>query len=107
VVKRLQENEDRATEALFDALERTGLRSVKHELGTFSLNDLAWPSITDAEAARKWAQAEMPELITLNNARLAVVVRDYLKGERDNLPAGVDFRTSRKIGWRSRPGEPG
>lgn len=102
-LKHLQAVEDQAAGALFDALEGQGLKSVKHEnLGTFSLNDLAWASISDAEKAREWALTVRPDLITLNQQRLAVIVREAL-AEGAELPPGVDFRTSRKINWRGAP----
>ena len=98
--------------ALFDAMEASGLVSIRTARGLFRLNDLAWARITDPEKARMWAEAEMPELLTLNNARLSKLVRDALKGESEVghgepdpatgklLPAGVTYTTSRKITWR-------
>jgi hypothetical protein len=104
-VKRLQLVEDRATADLFDAMERVDLRSVKHDrLGTFALNDLAWPKVSDEETARAWALTEFPEAITINRSRLAVIVREALAGERD-MPPGVDYALSRKISWRGGPKE--
>lgn len=101
--KKLQQVEDHATRDLFDALERVNLRSVKHDtLGTFSLNDLAWPKVVDEELVRAWAQMEMPDVITVNKQRLAVIVREALKGERD-MPPGLEYSTSRKINWRGGP----
>lgn len=84
---------------LFDALENAQLTQIRTDRGLFSLNDLAWASITDIEKARAWADAVMPELLTLNLQRLSKVVRDALKEGRE-LPEGVDFKTSRKITWR-------
>lgn len=101
-LKHLQAVEDQAAGALFDALEAQGLRSVRHELGLFSLNDLAWASITDPEKAREWALVAEPELITLNAQRLSKMIRDRL-AEGEELPPGVDFRTTRKINWRGAP----
>lgn len=86
--------------ALFDAMERLNIRAVRHERGLFTLNDLAWAKIEDRAAALAWAEANEPELLTLNNQRLSVVVREHLKGERAELPAGVAFSTTRKITWR-------
>lgn len=98
--------------ALFDAMEATGLQSIRTARGLFRLNDMAWARIENPEAARHWAETQMPELITLNNARLSKVVRDALKGEVAVeggvpdplsgvvLPAGVTYTTSRKITWR-------
>ena len=43
----------------------------------------------------------MPEILLPNAARLAVVVREALRGERD-MPPGVEARFTRKIGWRRR-----
>lgn len=104
-LKRCQAVEDRATADLFDAMERVNVRSLTHDtLGTFSLNDLAWPKVTDEEAARAWAQTEFPEAITINRQRLAVIVREALRGERQ-LPPGVDYSLSRKINWRGGPKE--
>lgn len=99
-VKRLTDIEQRAETALFDEMERLNLRSVKHDRGLFMLNDLAWASVEDREAVLSWAQREFPELLTLNNQRLSVLVREYLKGERDEMPPGTGFKTSRKINWR-------
>lgn len=85
---------------LFDALENEGLRSTKIDgLGTFSLNDLAWAKIIDREQALTWAESYKPELLTLNHQQLSVLVRDFIRGEGE-MPAGVDFTTSRKISWR-------
>lgn len=98
--------------ALFDAMENTGLLSIRTERGLFRLNDLAWARIEDADKARVWAEQQMPELLTLNNSRLSKLVRDALKGEvtvaggepdpatNTLLPAGVTYTTSRKITWR-------
>ena len=102
----LQETEDRAAVALFDAMERQDLRSITHELGVFGLNDLAWAKIEDRDAAVAWAEANEPELLTLNNQRLSVAVREFIKGERPEMPPGVGFTASRKIRWSSRKGGP-
>jgi hypothetical protein len=57
--------------------------------------------VTDEEAAKAWADGQMPELITLNRARLSKLVRDILKGDAEvPMPPGVNFTTSRKITWR-------
>lgn len=102
-LKRLRSIETEAELALFDALERYGLRAVVHEAyGHFRLNDQAWARITDLAAAREWAESQAPELITLNHQRLSVLVREFLRGERDELPPGVGYTTSRKIAWRGR-----
>lgn len=93
---------------LFDALEAAGLESIRTERGLFRLNDLAWAKLEDPEAAKAWADAHMPELLTLNNARLSKIVRDALKGEAPiegavdgtGLMPGVGYTTSRKITWR-------
>jgi hypothetical protein len=93
---------------LFDALEAAGLESIRTERGLFRLNDLAWAKLEDAEAAKAWADAHMPELLTLNNARLSKVVRDALRGEvpiegaveGTGLMPGVGYTTSRKVTWR-------
>lgn len=97
--KQLREVMEQYEGKLFDALEKANLRSVRHARGLFTLNDLAWPDITDAELARAWATDKMPELLTLNHQKLAVVVREHLKGE-GAMPDGVEFHTSRKIKWR-------
>jgi len=84
---------------LFDALEQQGLTSIRTPRGLFRLNDMAWARIADAALAREWAEANMPEVITLNHTRLSVVVREALKGGRP-IPPGIDFTMSRKITWR-------
>lgn len=107
----LDEANDRAKEAqaaydkvqaeLFDALENAGLQQIRTERGLFRLNDLAWASVTDETAARAWADEHAPELITLNRQRLAVVVRNAIKGEDGaTMPPGVEATFSRKITWR-------
>lgn len=102
--KRLREVEQRAEVALFDELERQGLRSVRHgRLGLFYLNDMASASVTDDAALRAWAVEVMPELLIANRSRLSSLVRHTLK-EGGDLPPGTDFTTYRKIGWRDRAG---
>ncbi len=99
--KRIRGNLEAVEHDLFDALENAGAKQIRTERGLFSLNDLAWAKVTDPEAAKAWADAEMPELLTLNLQRLSKVVRDTLKGEREGaIPPGVDYTTSRKINWR-------
>ncbi len=104
--KRLRETEQQYEQKLFDALEKQGLRSVKHARGSFSLNDLAWASIADAEKARQWAEASMPELLTLNTQKLSVIVRETIRGEREDLAEadleqhGITYRLTRGIKWR-------
>lgn len=107
IVKELQRLYDESEAKLFDALEDAGLSSIRTDRGLFRLNDLAWASVDDEDAARAWAEANMPELLTLNRQRLSVVVRKVIKGEEDapgvpagQNPPGVTFRTSRKITWR-------
>ena len=97
---------------LFDAMENVGLQAIRTARGLFRLNDLAWARIEDPDKAREWAEQNLPELLTLNNARLSKLVRDALKGEitvaggepdpatNTILPAGVTYTTSRKITWR-------
>jgi hypothetical protein len=98
--KRLREIEGRAEAALFEALERLGLRSVRHRtLGLFTLNDMANAVVIDEAALREWAQEEMPELLLPNRARLGKVVRDTMK-EGGELPPGTDVSFYRKINWR-------
>lgn len=96
---------DAAEEAetkLFDALEGSGLKSVRiDELGLFSRSELAWASVEDEAKARAWAQEYKPELMLLNRQRLTSVVRQALKDMAD-LPDGVSFTTSRKINWTRR-----
>lgn len=105
--KAAQELYDAWEAKLFDALENAGLQQIRTERGLFRLNDLAWASVTDEEAARIWAEHNAPELLSLNRQRLSVIVRRALKGEEtapgmegQTLPPGVDFRLSRKITWR-------
>jgi len=90
---------ERAEAALFDAMEAQNLRAIRTPRGLFSLNDQAWASVVDEAAAREWAEANLPEIISLNRSRLSVVVRTAIK-EGMALPPGVDFTTSRKITWR-------
>lgn len=98
--KKARAVETEAETALFDALERQNLRSVRSdEYGQFILNDLAWASVTDRDAARQWAENEMPELLLLNSSQLSVIVRQAAKGERD-MPPGVEAKYSRRINWR-------
>jgi len=86
--------------ALFDALEDAGLTSVKIDgLGSFRLNDLAWAKIEDRQLALAWADNNKPEMLTLNHQQLSMVVREAIK-EDGEIPPGVTFTTSRKIGWR-------
>ena len=85
---------------LFDALEDAGLSSVRlPEIGLFSLNDLAWPQITDPEKALAWAEANHPEFVTLNHQRLQTPIREAIKEGREQEFAdnGIGFTTSRKI----------
>lgn len=99
--KRIRGDYEAVEAALFDAMENAGLRTIRTERGLFMMNDLAWAKVTDADAARAWADQNMPELLLLNQARLSKIVRDTLKGEREGeLPDGVTFTTSRKINWR-------
>lgn len=98
--KELKAAEDAAAVALFDAMERLSLRSVRHARGLFSLNDLAWPKLEDSEAAREWAKVAAPELLTLNLQRMQTRVREYVRGEADELPPGVGYSISRGINWR-------
>jgi len=98
--KRLGAVEAACEAALFDAMEKLNLRSVQHARGRFTLNDLAWASVADEDKAREWAEAAMPELLMLNRQRLSAVVRQFLRGERDAMPPGVDYSVSRKISWR-------
>ena len=97
--KRLRVAEEAAERELFDELERQNLRSARHALGLFGLNDTAWAAIEDRDAARIWAEAEAPELITLNSQRLSAMIRERLR-EGDDLPPGVGYTVSRKINWR-------
>ena len=71
------------------------------DLGTFSLNDLAWARVEDPAAAKEWADQYHPELLTLNHTRLSTIVREALKGESGAvIPPGVTYTVSRKINWR-------
>jgi len=99
-VKEVKLRCDQLEAELFDAIENAGLRAIKVDnIGTFSLNDLAWARIADRQAALEWAEANMPEILTLNHTSLSMLVRAAIKGEGD-MPAGVEFTTSRKISWR-------
>jgi hypothetical protein len=99
---------DEIEATLFDALEAAGMSAFRTDRGLFRLNDLAWARIEDAEAAKAWADAHMPELLTLNSQRLSKVVRDALKGDVEiegavpgtGLMPGIGYVTSRKITWR-------
>jgi len=98
--KRLRAIEAEAESGLFEALERLGLRSVRHKyLGLFTLNDMASGTVTDEAKLREWANEVMPELMLPNRARLGKVVRDALKGEGE-MPPGTDVTFARKINWR-------
>jgi hypothetical protein len=104
----LKERYDAIEANLFDVMEGAGLQSIRTERGLFRLNDLAWAKIEDPEAAKAWADDHMPELLTLNSARLSKVVRDALKGDvpiegavpGTGLMPGVGFSLTRKITWR-------
>jgi len=98
--KLLRATEAQVESALFDALERLGLRSVRHrELGLFTMNDMANAVVTDEVKLREWAEMEMPEILLPNRQRLGKVVRDALK-EGEALPPGTDVAFYRKINWR-------
>lgn len=102
----LQTAKDAAEAALFDFMENQDLRSVRHgELGLFILSDLAEPVMEDPRAFVAWAEDTMPELLTANRSRLAVVIREVLRGERSlgldsEMPPGVAYTTRRTINWR-------
>ena len=98
--EKIQSTETARIEAeLFTALEDEGLTSVGIAgLGKFRMNDLAWAKIEDREQALAWADQTRPEMLTLNHMQLSMVVRQALKGEGE-MPPGVTFTTSRKIGW--------
>lgn len=112
LMKELQRYEDEAEEALFSSMEAMNLRSIRHERGLFSLNDLADARVVDEVKAREWAQLYLSEVITLNRQRLSKVVRDLLRGDEApgplvhngefgvDLPPGVDIAFRRTIGWR-------
>jgi hypothetical protein len=102
-IKEQEKTQSKATQeieaALFDALEDEGLTSVGIEdVGKFRLNDLAWAKIEDRALALAWADENRPEMLTLNHQQLSVVVRNALKGDGE-IPPGVTFTASRKIGW--------
>lgn len=84
---------------LFDAMEAQGLRLIRTPDGTFSLNDLAWAKIDNEAEARAWAEANLPEAITLNHNRLSVIVRERIKAG-EPLPPGITYSVSRKINVR-------
>jgi len=98
--EKLQSKETARIESdLFDALEDEGLSGVTiPDLGKFRLNDLAWAKIENREQAMEWAEQQRPELLTLNHQQLSVIVRAAIKGEGE-IPPGVTFTASRKIGW--------
>ena len=98
--KAIRVQEEKIEVELFDAMERQSFKSVRHARGTFSLNDLAWPKIDDVEAAREWATVASPDLLMVSTQRLQTVVREYVRGERDELPPGIGYRINRKINWR-------
>jgi hypothetical protein len=106
ITKRIRSKYEQLEGELFDALENAGITQIRTARGLFSLNDLAWASVTDEEQARQWAEHSYPELLTLNRQRLSKIVRDTLKGEppegmeAGELPPGVTYTTSRKINWR-------
>jgi len=85
--------------ALFDMLEAEGVRQVRHARGLFTMNDLAWASVEDEQVAREWAEANAPELITLNRQRLSAMIRPLVKSDGE-LPPGVSYTTGRKVTWR-------
>lgn len=91
-----KERHDAAEAELFDAIENAGLTSVRTVAGLFSLNDLAWPKIEDRDRLIAWAEAEHPELLTLNTQRLQTPLREAIKNG-DELPPGLSYTTSRKI----------
>jgi len=99
-VNRLRETEARLEARLFDEMEKLNVRSVRHARGLFILNDLAWADVTDEAAVRDWANAEMPEILLANRSKLATLVREALRGEREAMPPGVEPKFSRKINWR-------
>ena len=85
-----------AESALFEAIENAGLESVRTQTGLFSLNDLAWPRIEDRDRLLAWAEAEHPDLLTLNLQRLQTPLRNALK-EGQELPPGLTYSVTRKI----------
>lgn len=98
--KYLREIEGRAETALFDSIERQGLKSVRHKtLGLFSLNDLAWPSVVGNDELVAWAREAQPDLLTINKQSLGKIMRDAMRAG-DELPPGVEPTFSRKISWR-------
>lgn len=99
LAKAAKSDEEIAEARLFDWLEKHNLKNVRHARGLFMLDDKAWSTIEDAVLAREWAEHAEPDLLTLNHSRLAVIVREALRGERD-MPPGVGARFSRKINWR-------
>lgn len=97
--KRLRETESKVEAALFDEMERLNLRSVRHARGLFMLDDKAWASVLDEHQLREWCEREFPEVLLPNLTRLAVLVRQAVKGERE-MPPGVEPKFSRKLNWR-------
>lgn len=93
---RAVEDHDAAERELFDAIENAGLASIRTPTGLFSLSDLAWPRIEDRDRLLAWAEAEHPELLTLNLQRLQTPLREALKNG-DELPPGLSYSMTRKI----------
>lgn len=85
-----------AESLLFEAIENAGLTSIRTTTGLFSLSDLAWPRIEDRERLLAWAEAEHPELLTLNLQRLQTPLREALKTGTE-LPPGLTYSVTRKI----------
>lgn len=99
--KRAAQDAEAIAEArLFDAIEAQGLRSVKsEEFGLFILSDLAWAAVTDVAVAREWIDQEMPEILSPNATKLALIVREAIRGER-SMPPGIEAKYTRRINWR-------
>jgi len=85
-----------AESLLFEAIENAGLSSIRTPTGLFSLSDLAWPRIEDRDKLLAWAEAEHPELLTLNLQRLQTPLREALKTGAE-LPPGLTYSVTRKI----------
>jgi hypothetical protein len=97
--KGLRVLEDQAQAELFNAMEARNLKSIRHRtLGTFTLNDLAWPSVVDGDALRAWALEVEPGILVTNSQRLGKVMRDAMKGEGE-MPPGIEAVFTRKIKW--------
>ncbi len=94
--ERLSAEHDEIEAKVFEAIENAGLKSVRTPVGLFTLSDLAWPKIEDRERLVAWAEAENPELISVNLQRLQTPLREAIAEGRE-LPPGLGYSISRKV----------